>query len=881
MRIIHISVAVFLCVSFTVLTHGQISGEFPRPIYTRQIASLDFSDGLEGWQVQSRARLVMENGALRVDAVNNNPEFYRRFDSPTTQLRLRLRIKTRSVSSCHIYWFTNEIPRRDEKHKVVLNLKADDNWNDYEVDLPVNGHLRVLSIRMAAQATSSWLFDDIAINATVNHPLLVKKAEFVGESIRYTISNASQNSLEFHVDGITGSHVLAPKNQIALSVPVVENGNLAEANLRLFVDGFPDAGYPVFIYRPEGVTDWIVRKIDSRDENNYALFFEISPDARIGRITGMASTGEGTKQVHAILAPIAHRNGVIPNFTLTSKPNENSLRFDSTDATLNIGFKKQSNEIEISVAPVAQDSQADFVPEFEGPLLRVPGRIGSGLLCGVEFLGTGDTSSSFIDIEEPGNRRFIPNKNWITLPLAAFCVDRFAVGLAWDNMNLQPLFAVPDNSNLSDDNRVSLRGNSINATIRPVISENGTKKHPLSEMVHWAVSRRGLPATPQAPRNTDRQRELCLAAFDGPLLGADKMSWGYYSSPDTPREPYADVLSTLYRLKGTVPRISAITPDGGVLTDDAIYFLANRVQEWKDVREEDVRKALGEMFPDGSFKRRSMFSEVEPTQNTSLGYCARRAAFLLDYIGMTNDRKILPSVEKTLIWMSRQEVPRGGYYWETPLHTPDILSAAYACKAFVRGYELTDNPEYLEQAVRFALLGLPFVYQWSNRPTMMYTTVPMFGASQRQRPWFGTVQPWAGVIYGHSLCLLAKHDTTLDWNAIARGLLHAAEQMQYPSGADIGCIPDTFTLESQMRSGLSLNPCGVVVLRNMLNGTGSTLSIVSDKTDTFVSPFPMQPNRRGVMILGVPARMPFELLINGHEIKQIQGSGSGRDQIAY
>ncbi len=386
---------------------------------------------------------------------------------------------------------------------------------------------------------------------------------------------------------------------------------------------------------------------------------------------------------------------------------------------------------------------------------------------------------------------------------------------------------------------------------------------------------------PPLPRTEQEQTALSLAAFEGPLLGSDNMSWGYYAEADSPREPFADVLSTLYRLNGTLPRVSSIVPEGSVLTNDAIYFLTNRTQEWKDIRGADVQRNLEEMNPDGTYSQRSLFPELEPDQRTSLGLCARKAAFLLDYARITGDRRSLDAAEKTLRWMQTRDVPRGGYYWETPFHTPDILSASYALWAMVRGFELTNKPEYLEEAKRFALLGLPFVYQWGDRPIMTYTVVPMFGASERERAWFWTAQPWAGLIYAYALNLLAPHDTSVDWKKIATGILVAAEQMQYPDGYYIGCLPDAFSLESQTRQLPTLNPCGLVSLRRAIEGKVDSLDVISNGPETLVSPFPLQPNKKGALVREVPAGFTFEVLFNGQRSQSIQGSGSQRDQIAF
>ena len=93
---------------------------------------------------------------------------------------------------------------------------------------------------------------------------------------------------------------------------------------------------------------------------------------------------------------------------------------------------------------------------------------------------------------------------------------------------------------------------------------------------------------------------------------------------------------------------------------------------------------------------------------------------------------------KTLEFMQRFRTPRGAQTWEAPLHTPDILASGHPVWAYVRAYQLTGDRGWLAEARRWAISGLPFVYQWSNRPIMVYATTPVYGATIWQGPnWIG------------------------------------------------------------------------------------------------------------------------------------------------
>ena len=857
---------------------------FVPPVFQRSYGVQTFDADLEGWVAETRARLRLLDQTLTVEAAPRDPTFYQLFDIPCTQLRLRMKVKTRYEAVCEIFWLTQEIPQQDPRYSVKVNLQPDELWNEYDLTLPVTGNLTCLLFKINAPA-GSWSFDDIELIAQVPFPLTVRSVIREGNSVRYTIANSSLKPVAFTEASITGEITLPSRGSIVLSHTIQEYGALEFAGLKLRVSGFPEVGYPMFFYNPAGEANWLSRPLPSN------RILEISSDAKIARIVQPPNPGETRPRLLALFAPLVHKNGVLPEFQPDPGSTDRELRFTAPDAKLSLAIRE--GEIDFQVEPT---ESSDSPGIFEGPVIRVPGRLEGGLLCGVEYIGPGGVSSSKIDIQEPNNNRSVPPTDWITFPLSAAASESLSVGLYWDNMELQPAFSVPNRFDLSDDSRLSLRGEKIDATIRLIEPVAG--QDPITEMIRWAVLKRGLPDLPFSPRTDEEQVQLCIAAFDGPLLGNDKVSWGYYAeeNDEIPKEPYADVLSTLYRLKGELPRVAGLVPEGSVLTNDAVYFLMNQVQQWKDLRGEDVQKALDEMRPDGSFVRRSLFPEQDYYEEqegvstinaagrdkNSFGYAARKTAFLLDYARLTRDHRVLASAEKTLEVLSKESVPRGGFYWETPLHTPDLLSAAYATWAFCRGYELTQKPEYLEKAVQFALSGLPFVYQWGEDETIRrYTTVPMFGASQRERTWFGVAQPWSGVIYGYSLTLLAEHDATLDWKQIATGILIAAEQIQHPDGVYVGCLPDAFALDLQTRLSPNLNPCGLVSLKNAIEGRVDSFSVASDEADTLASPFRIQMNRRGAIIRNIPSGLRFEILINGQQIKPVQGSGNNRDQITF
>ena len=233
--------------------------------------------------------------------------------------------------------------------------------------------------------------------------------------------------------------------------------------------------------------------------------------------------------------------------------------------------------------------------------------------------------------------------------------------------------------------------------------------------------------------------------------------------------------------------------------------------------------------------------------------------------------------------MKRFHTPRGAQTWELPLHTPDILAAAYLVGAYVRGYQLTGRQEYLALARRWALSGVPFVYQWGCRPIMPYATVPVFGATNWRAPnWMGLPVQWCGTVYAYWLCKLARYDRTIDWRTLARGILLAGEQMQYPGDerADddarsrAGCLPDVFHLADQQRAGPSINPCALASLRLAVQGRVDSLAVAVSpgRRHRVVGPFPMSVEN-GKVIVTAPPGQAYQLVLDGRKVIDVKSTG--------
>lgn len=863
----HTCIFLLCCYVFfvsAVFAQGDVPGGFyglSNSDNTEKVTEMNFSKDAAGWENESErnGRMIARDGVLSVEALNGTPMIYREYDLPCEHIKMRFRIRTKTESDLVLYWITKGSPRRGEDKSVRTKLTADNQWHTYELDVPVNGHLLNISIKLDSKF-GTWAFESIESTEKISRPLVISGLANDKGDVVFTVENRTEGAIKFTADHGEGAknHSLAPRGKGEIRVPLKPQGNLSRVRLVLSPEGGVPVVYSLFKYHPEGETVWIRASLGTGDDT---LIFEIAPDAKMARV-------RKDEKILAIIAPIVHREGMIPEFTRDTTARD-SLVFKSKEAELKV--RLLGTELEFSIKDLVKNSPG----LFEGPVVRLLGPLRGGLLSGVEYLGPGDVGSSDIDIESPYNTRFSPPPSWITMPLAVLKGEEISIGMMWNDMKLQPVFASPNFIDAEPDHRVSLKGNEYQANIRFVKVES------IPETIEWFVERRGFPKPNPAPRTPDEQKQLSLKAFQGPVRGEDKLSWSYGAEEQWPRRPYADYLSCVWRLTGRLPRISSVQPGGSVIPDEAVYFGSERLKEWQEMKYKQVQAVIDEMRSDGSFPYRTRFQEQEPNAEIAPGYAAKQVMELLEFVRISGDKRVFAQAEKALQKLKEYEIPRGGRYWESPLHTPDLLSAAYLCWAFTRAYEFSGNEEYLSEARRWAFSGLPFVYQWAEpeKPIMLYAAVPMFGGTGRKNPgWFGNSQPWTGLTYAYAIHLLSKHDEKIRWADLARGMLHTVEQMQETEEPFAGCFPEAFSIDLQQRRSYHLNPCPMVNLRAALEGELEGVYVATGGNDRIASPYPVVLDREGVLIDGAPSGQRFQILHNGQDVISVQGSG-GKNRV--
>lgn len=627
-----------------------------------------------------------------------------------------------------------------------------------------------------------------------------------------TIRNTATNAIAFTICG--GACTAQPSQAVTFPLPPLTNRPFEKLTLAAQPDGLPPVTHTIYRHNPQAETDWQ----EYRGRNTLVRVAKDRSGARLF----------WKNQLVAIAAPL---------------PEKMTTRLDGDD----ILFTVRARET------------------VTGPCIRALGTLEQGLLAGVEHLGKGEASSSTLDVERSEHIRYEPDPMLLTMPLAAYVTDRGSVAMLWDDMNLQPVFSTPNRYDSTDDHLMAVKGTNMQLRVRL-----GDKDR-LEDAILWAVRRRGLPELPRAPRSPRQQRELCLAALNGPLLTTN--GWLHATWDNRTGQYFCDQASTIYRLTGEMPPVPALVPHGAHIANWTAYFVTGRAGEWLRIIKGRDEAIMRRQQPDGSFRydgkyRRGHF------EDTASGWCAQHAVQLLEDARYTGDERVLAAGLKTLEYMKRFSTPRGAQVWEMPLHTPDLVAAAHLVRSYVLGYELTGRREYLDLARRWALSGIPFVYQWGRYPIQKYATIGVLGATDWTGVvWIGLPVQWCGTSYAYALTQLAEHDDTINWRRVAEGILVAAEQMQYADGPHIGCLPDSFSLPGQHRNPADVNPCVLVAIRQRLDGELDSLAVAADGKHRIVAPFPVR-LRGDKAIVNAHRGVAYEVLVDGSRIVKIESRGT-------
>ncbi|HJN09282.1 MAG TPA: hypothetical protein QF564_11370 [Pirellulaceae bacterium] len=823
---------VFLFLASTAVAADVPINPVSREVRSETLAEWTFDGRNQGWKAQHDCTLSTAGGELRIRSLGDDPYLHCKVDLPGGQMVLRIRAKCQTAGNGGVYWETDK-SSWDENKSSQFRLKHDGQWREYDARFSVSGQLTHLRIDPGT-APGQFEIDWIELVHEKLHPLTIVGVVPTDDHIRFKVKNDNPEPVKFSV--FDEPYEIDGHATLVIDRPLQKSQPLEAVSVVLRVAGWPLVRRSIFVHHSKIETDWIDRPL-----GDYEL--RVARDGSMARI-------ERQGDLISVIGPLAHDNGKRLQLRLVSQ--DPVLRFQGE--AISITVSTAGDELSISI--VSQNP-------CTGPVVRHIGSLEQGLLAGLEYLGKGERSSSRLDVETEDHLRFAPDPLEVTMPLMAFVTDKATVAMTWNDTDLQPLFATPNFFDGGVDHFMALKGKRVDATIR-------VDRAAVEETVLWAVKKRGLPPLPQAPRSAAQQWKLCMQALNGPLK--TDAGWGHCAGKRWQRRPYGDMASTVWRLTGAVVDLPEFVPGGAHIDNDAIFFVSGRAEQWLQYKSQQVQGILARQQADGSFRYEGKYRRGH-FENTASGICAQPALELLEYARITGDRTALEAGVRALEYMKRFRTPRGAQTWEVPLHTPDLLASASLVWAYVHGFELTGKREYIGYARKWALSGLPFVYLWERYPIMAYATPPVYGATNWQRPmWIGFPVQWVGGVYAYAITKLAAHDDTLDWKQLARGILIAAEQMQYPDGPYAGLLPDAFTLEYQERVPARINPCALVSLRLVLDGKLDSLAVASDGDHRVVAPFPVTLKSGRAHIRATPG-ISYQAIVDGKRVVDVESNG--------
>ncbi len=161
--------------------------------------------------------------------------------------------------------------------------------------------------------------------------------------------------------------------------------------------------------------------------------------------------------------------------------------------------------------------------------------------------------------------------------------------------------------------------------------------------------------------------------------------------------------------------------------------------------------------------------------DSALDLCVTGALMLLCIGDLLGEERFVSAARKTLDFAMRWERPEGGDWWETPLHSPNLLTAAHAVLAYWTGWHAHGEERYRERARHFLRCLLPFTYMWEPEgKALLYDTKPLWGTTGwHYMAWTDRCVLWQILLFfdlaGQLGLECAELDPELDWVAYRRG----------------------------------------------------------------------------------------------------------------
>ena len=434
-----------------------------------------------------------------------------------------------------------------------------------------------------------------------------------------------------------------------------------------------------------------------------------------------------------------------------------------------------------------------------------------GIFPGVEWL-IGDEWSSGTDwFRDPWALRVAPHPYKVAAPVMALSYDGTGIGMAWNPLAPcmshrrypQPVYASPNFVDRRNNHVMGLmvpsatrdtQENSVSADPPLVIRANGAVRfeaevflvvgNSLDVLVDW-VKRRGLPEVPKPRYPLSEALDRIARAYNSNLWHEGK-GWGGgpWAKPSPAKPMFVERYIAEGRDRGAANGLAQKLawarkqPDYAAGNRDATRF-----ERWEPAQRLAYgRELLGVQKEDGSFafdpdgrhyvKDDVVFARVSVQPlgmpgDTALDLCVVPAIELLRLADLTGDDSFREGARRALDFCLPMERPEGGDYWETPIHSPNLLAAGHAAIAYNLGYQAFDESRYLDKAIHWIRALLPFTHLWepSDRP-MVYNTKPCLCASD----WYLANRLQSHVQWEVLLTFALSAQVGIDWGQVDSGI---------------------------------------------------------------------------------------------------------------
>jgi hypothetical protein len=451
-----------------------------------------------------------------------------------------------------------------------------------------------------------------------------------------------------------------------------------------------------------------------------------------------------------------------------------------------IEFRALDNAEEIAISATLEANRSREILSFQGPHLLVgDGSTGiskqSAQLPGIEWLQNSEASSDHSDI--PGLRdQRVPHPNKITVPVMGFVIDGKMVGLMWDP--LQQWDSVNDRPAAFFDspNRTLGQANHLAGLFLPSIPR-WVDEHTFKARVHYNLK----------PGRALSLNFSIIAADQADDISPVSYWYRKHGPPDPP---------TLDRTYDDELRLCQLTSEPERNVETKILQSLERAE-----------KAMARQSDDGwwpwSFSDTTFIQILNWTWaknldaygksgDTTIGAYSAAYANRYDNLELfraaryTGNPQMVAAVTRALKRAEKFTRPEGAQPWELPIHTPDLLASLYGVTAFLEGYRLTGNEDWLEPSRYWARAGLPFLYVWgaADQTHMKGAGIAVYGGSFLDYLLLGQGITWCAMDYADSLIGLAGDDPAGPWKKVAQSILHNVILQHEKTGRNAGQWPD-------------------------------------------------------------------------------------------